>query len=300
MRLRRWAGIVIFALPAPILGQTARYSGPIVDVHVHAEGGAPLDARVKELEAAGVVAEVVFGPDSALKEWLRRQPGRTIPSLNLPCLPDLHAQCFPHNTELPDLQWVRAEIKAGRLRAFGELVQQYAGMSPADPRLEPYFALAEEFDLPVGIHLGLAPPRTPELCCPAFRTYLGRPYLLEDVLARHPKLRVYIMHAGYPYAEETIAILHMYPNVYVDISAIAMQRGIPRGAFHAYLRRLTEAGFHSRVMYGSDYPGASERTIDSIDSASFLDTGEKTDIFCRNAVRFFRLTNVSCERRKAE
>lgn len=295
MRLRRWTRIVIFTLPAPVMAQTPRYAGPIVDVHVHAEGGPALEARVKELDAARVVAAVVFGPDSALKEWLRRQPGRTIPSLNLPCLQNFLGQCYPDNTEMPDLRWVRAEIKAGRLRAFGELVQQYAGMSPADPRLEPYFALAEEFDLPVGIHLGLAPPRTPELCCPAFRTYLGRPHLLEDVLGRHPELRVYIMHGGYPYAEETIALLHMYPNVYVDISAIAMQRGVPRAAFQAYLRRLTEAGFHARVMYGSDYPGASEPTIDSIDSASFLTAEEKRDIFCRNAVRFFRLRNVSCE-----
>jgi hypothetical protein len=295
MMFVRWTRIVTLALPAPLLPQAPGYSGPIVDVHVHAEAGAALEARVKELDGRHVVAAVVFGPDSALKEWLRRQPGRTIPSLNLPCIDLRVHRCYPGNTDLPDVRWVRDEINAGRLRGLGELVQQYAGMSPADPRLEPYFALAEEFDLSVGVHLGLAPPRTPELCCPAFRTYLGRPHLLEDVLARHPKLRVYIMHAGYPYAEETIAILHMYPNVYVDISAIAMQRAIPRVAFQAYLRRLTEAGFHTRVMYGSDYPGASEATIDSIDSAPFLTPDEKRDIFCRNAVRFFRLRNVSCK-----
>jgi hypothetical protein len=294
MRLHRWTGIAIVALPAPLLAQAARYAGPIVDVHVHAEAGAAFEARVKELDEKRVVAAVVFGPDSALKEWLRRRPQRTIPSLNLPCI-DRAQRCYPGNSDLPDVQWVRAEISAGRLRGFGELVQQYVGMSPADPRLEPYFALAEEFDLPVGIHLGLAPPRTPELCCPAYRTYLGRPHLLEDVLAKHPKLRVYIMHAGYPYAEETIALLHMYLGVHVDISAIAMQRAIPRGVFQAYLRRLTDAGFHGRVMYGSDYPGASAPTIESIDTAPFLTTEQKKDIFCRNAVRFFRLKNVSCD-----
>jgi predicted TIM-barrel fold metal-dependent hydrolase len=26
--------------------------------------------------------------------------------------------------------------------------------SPDDPKLEPYFALAEELDIPIGIHLG--------------------------------------------------------------------------------------------------------------------------------------------------
>ena len=33
------------------------------------------------------------------------------------------------------------------MRAIGELMQQFAGMRPDDPKLEPYFALAEEFDV---------------------------------------------------------------------------------------------------------------------------------------------------------
>jgi hypothetical protein len=83
--------------------------------------------------------------------------------------------------------------------------------------MEPYWALAEELDIPGGLHTGLAPPRTPYQCCPKFRNSLGNPALLEEVLIRHPKLRVYLMHAGYPYLQETIAIMHMYPQVYADL-----------------------------------------------------------------------------------
>ena len=68
MRLHRWTGIVILVLPAPLPAQAARYAGPIVDVHVHAEAGTAFEARVKELDEKRVVAAVVFGPDSALKE----------------------------------------------------------------------------------------------------------------------------------------------------------------------------------------------------------------------------------------
>jgi len=38
-------------------------------------------------------------------------------------------------------------------------------MSPADPRLDPYWAMAEELDIPVGIHMGFGPVKTPESVC---------------------------------------------------------------------------------------------------------------------------------------
>jgi hypothetical protein len=51
----------------------------------------------------------------------------------------------------PDTSQRRALIKAGRITAFAELVPPCSGISPADPRLDRYSALAEAFDLPVGI-----------------------------------------------------------------------------------------------------------------------------------------------------
>src|SRR5688572_31244838 len=55
----------------------------------------------------------------------------------------------------------------------------YYGVSPNDPRMEPYWALAEELDVPVGLHTGLAPPNTPFGCCPKFRNSFGNPALLD-------------------------------------------------------------------------------------------------------------------------
>jgi predicted TIM-barrel fold metal-dependent hydrolase len=156
--------------------------------------------------------------------------------------------------------------------------------------MEPYWALAEELDIPVGLHTGLAPPGTPYQCCPKFRNSLGNPALLEEVLIRHPKLRVYLMHAGYPYLQETIAIMHMYPQVHADLAAIDWLR--PREEFHEYLRALVRAGFGKRLMFGSDqmiWPEGIGMAIEGIESARFLTEDQKRDIFYNNAVRFLRL-----------
>ena len=91
------------------------------------------------------------------------------------------------------------------------MLTQYEGVSPADPRLESYWALAEELDLPVAIHMGPGPPGAAYLGSPKYRMSLGDPLLLEPVLARHPKLRLYVMHAGWPMIDRMIALMYELP-----------------------------------------------------------------------------------------
>jgi predicted TIM-barrel fold metal-dependent hydrolase len=38
---------------------------------------------------------------------------------------------------------------------------------------------------------------------------------MEEVLVRHPRLRVYLMHAGYPMLDDLLAVMYAHPQVYV-------------------------------------------------------------------------------------
>src|SRR5689334_14363380 len=53
---------------------------------------------------------------------------------------------------------LRQMRKQGKLAVLAEFGPQYLGLEPASPQLEQYWALAEELDMPVGIHMGLGPP----------------------------------------------------------------------------------------------------------------------------------------------
>jgi hypothetical protein len=66
--------------------------------------------------------------------------------------------CFNTASSFPDITWLRNELKSGHIKAFGEISPQYEGISPQDAPFEPYWQLAEEFDIPVGIHMGPGPP----------------------------------------------------------------------------------------------------------------------------------------------
>ncbi len=127
-----------------------------------------------------------------------------------------------------------------------------------------------------------------------FRIAIGRPTRIEEVLVRHPTLRIYIEQSGFPFLEETIALMYRYPNVYGDLS---WHRN-PREIWEWYLRRLLDAGLGKRLMFGSDAgpsrPQGIPQAVEGIESASFLTDEQKGDIFCHNAARFLRLDPVVC------
>jgi hypothetical protein len=210
--------------------------------------------------------------------WVDKAPDRFIPSpmINL-------------TTLRPSIDFLQAEYTEGRIKALGEFTTQYYGIAPNDPLLDPYFSLAEELDVPVLIHtLGFGAP------LPTFRSSLGHPLLLEEVLIKHPKLRLWVENAGYPFLDEMISLMYMYPQVYADLSTISWI--IPRETFHDYLDNLVRAGLGNRLMFGSDqmiWPETIGMAVESIESAEFLNEEQKRDIFYNNAVRFLRLEEKS-------
>ena len=191
----------------------------------------------------------------------------------------------------PSPDELRALHATDRLAVLAEVSNQYAGIAPDDERMEPYWALAEEIDLPVGIHIGTGPPGAIYLGTSGYRARMHSALTLEEVLVRHPALRVYIMHAGYPLLDDLLAVLYAHPQVYVDVGAIVFTQ--PHAAFYRYLEGIVDAGFGNRVMFGSDqmvWPGVIERSIRVIEQAPPLSEAHKRAILYDNAARFLRLS----------
>ena len=228
---------------------------------------------------------VTAGPLELVTKWHNAAPDRIIRALSF-------ADRDPSPAEFRKL------FNEGKFSVFAEVGMQYRGLSPSDEKYEPYFALAEELDIPVAVHLGEGPPGGVHIIGPpTYRVKLGSPLLLEDVLVRHPKLRVYVMHYGSPLVDEMIAMLYSHPNLYVDIAC--NNWGFPRKQFYDHLRRMIDAGFERRIMFGTDqmaWPGTIDKAIESIERAPFLTQSQKRDIFYNNAARFLRLSKEEIRR----
>jgi uncharacterized protein len=277
--------------------------GPIIDVHVHAYAkderwthkvpnpisGQPMTATTEQdhmratlaqMKKYNIVKGVISNDYQAVLRWKVAAPDQVIPSYGF------------DDPSSPDLEFLRREHAAGRLMALGEVGAQYEGIAPNDPKMERYYALAEELDIPLGIHIGLSKPGIAYDDSPKYRAALSSPLLLEEVLLRHPKLRLYVMHAGWPMLDQMIALMWAHPQVYVDTAVIDW--AVPRKEFHAFLRRLVEAGFGKRIMFGSDqmvWPETIGMAVEGIESAAFLTKEQKRDIFYNNAMTFFRFGN---------
>jgi uncharacterized protein len=229
---------------------------------------------------------VTSGGIQRVRQWHDAAPDRVIPALLF--------QLGPH---APSVDEVRRLHEQGQFVVFGEVTNQYAGIEPSDPAFDAYLKLAEERDFPVGIHVGTGPPGAPYLGSARYRGRLHSPLLAEEALIRHPRLRLYLMHAGWPMLDDLLAVLWTHPQVYVDVGVIDF--ALPRAEFHRYLQRVVEAGFGKRVMFGSDqmvWPDVIERAIAAIESAPFLSDEQKRDILYNNAARFLRLSDADIAR----
>ena len=235
---------------------------------------------------------VVSGEPALIAEWVAAAPRRFMPAIDY----RLPGTAGAKHVAPKPLDLLRALHRQGKLMVIGEIMAQYEGVAVDDPRLDPLWALAVELDVPVAIHMGPGEPGEP-YSGGAYRAALGDPLLLEPVLKKYPKLRVSIMHAGYPMADRLRTLMFSYPHVYAEIGSIVYTE--PRPAFYAFLKEIVEAGYGDRVLFGSDqmiWPGVIDPSVRVIRDAPFLTYSQKRDILYNNAARFLRLSQADIDR----
>jgi predicted TIM-barrel fold metal-dependent hydrolase len=241
-----------------------------------------MKAVLAEYERLNVTA-VVMGDQKSVQKWVdAAPPGRIIPGTSF--------DNAMFGGKYVSVEELRAAFTKGGFKVMGEVGLQYQGVSPSDPSVDAYFALAEELDIPVGIHMGTGGSGRANITTPKFRGSMGNPLLLEEVLARHPKLRLWIMHAGYPMIDNLLTLLQANAYVYVDVAGLIWS--YPLEEVHRYIRRIVEAGFEDRVMFGTDqmmWPKLMATSIGVIEGATYLSPQQKRDILYNNAARFLRL-----------
>jgi uncharacterized protein len=222
---------------------------------------------------------IASGDPTIIRNWQQAAaPGRVIPAIGISSSKNMTVVAFTDS------------LSSGFYKVMGEVAPQYEGMSPSDTSLDAYFAAAEKLNIPVGIHMGTGGNGMANITAPKYRASMGNPLLLEDLLARHPKLKVWVMHAGYPMIDNMIALMGANAYVYVDVAGMIWS--YPLAEVNDYIKRLVQAGFEKRIMYGTDlmiWPKLLETSLGVIENAGYLSDDQKRDILFNNAVRFFRL-----------
>jgi predicted TIM-barrel fold metal-dependent hydrolase len=97
--------------------------------------------------------------------------------------------------------------------------------------------LAAEVDIPIQVHTGMG--------CLQQTNALS----LREVIAKNPATRFVLLHCSYPWVEETNALMHLYPNVYPDLSWLPM---LSISVACHVLHSLIEGGGLEKVCWGCD------------------------------------------------
>ncbi len=263
----------------------------VFDVHIH--GSKDIADQLTTLEQAGVYRAAIS------TSWDLQNTYRTQSNINLlfglmfPCpngkVPYSLQPCYGDGRDWPALNWVERQIKEGKIDFLGEILSQYYGISSSDMSLHPYYKLAEKYGIPVGIHTGGAGPNHGS---PNFRMELGNPLLVDQLLSLFPKLKIWIMHSGDQYFNETISVMQKSELVYTDISVISNSEIVPSERFSSIIKSFKDAGLEDRLMFGTDN-GDIDKVITAVKGLGFLSKEQKDKIFYQNAERFFASAEIS-------
>jgi len=180
-------------------------------------------------------------------------------------------------------------VQSGKIKVFGEVMAVYKGRTLNDSMYQPFLAICEKYGVPVAYHSGGSFPNAQQHGWPKYRIALGDPFLIEDVLVKYPKLKLYLMHAGENFYENTLRMMDGYPNLYADLGVALWLHPLTKDYGTKFLKSAKEYGFLDRVLFGSDqmvWPEAITSSIIFLKAMDFLTEAEKEMILYKNAKKF--------------
>lgn len=276
---------------------------PIIDMHMHGytqneywkgiepQAGLPPAKSSEDLykqvnaimKKYNITVGFLSGSPEALKEW-KAKDNRFLGA---------YEYIFK---DLIDTASFKNLIEEGLIQAFGEVGTVYRGEFLTEPKFEPYLKICDRYKIPVGYHTGnTAAGRAYHI---PFRVKNSDPFLIEDILAKYPNLKIFIMHSGAEFYEHCIALMRQYPNVYSELGILLWGDSLTQYQAIEFLKQAKIAKILGRVMFGSDqmvWPDAITKSIEFLNSLDFLTSEEKRDIFYNNAARFLRLSKKEIE-----
>ena len=281
---------------------------PIIDVHVHITKGysdneeynkvnadidiAKIEWMRQRLDQNNIVLALGGGPMKYAKLW-QQLDKRYWAGPRLPCNP-LREQDEPCESELPNLKELENLYKNGTLKYLGETSFNSMGIHPADERFNPYWELAEKYQIPIGFHADRGPFKRNMEETPDWNEDYANPLLLLPILEKYPKLKIYLMHYPGSYFNECIEVMKKYNQIYCEMTAVTMFA--PKERWEPRIKKLFEEGLGERLMFGSDYVGTIRKNIEIVYNLDWLTEEQKRDIYYNNAAKFLKLSEIEIQK----
>jgi uncharacterized protein len=143
-------------------------------------------------------------------------------------------------SDIPLVEQAEHAVKVLGMKGF-KMLPTYSHFYPNDPKLFPFYEVAQDLGVPLQFHTGTSIFR-------GARIKYGDPLFLDDVADEFPELKIVLDHGGRSFWYDRAAwMITRHPNVYVGIT------GIPAKRLLEYFPQLPS--YPERFIFGSDWPG---------------------------------------------
>ena len=275
------------ALFAPICQDAEQFRRRCDQMNYHKMKPSDLSLLKKQYALAGMVRAVLLPEDCSAETG--------VPAISNDDIALLAAQDPGFYIGMASVDPRRPDAEEELDRAFSKL--GLAGLAvntarlqiyPNDPRLLRLYDICRERRKPIFFHAGLCLERN------ALAKY-AHPMEFEEIALRYPELNLCLTHFGWPWVQETAALLLKYPNLYANTALMNFDG--PYQLFEKVFRQdmgryWLDHNLAGQVMFGSDSPRIrpvrSKRGLDSIE----LLPETREAIYWRNAARFFSLEGL--------
>jgi len=248
----------------------------------------PLETFLLQMDVAGVDKSVLLPIDCTTSRGCRIYSNQQIAEL-VDRAKDRFigfASVDPHSKAAPDdLERAVKDLGLAGLK-LAPGIQEFR---PDDEKVFPIYSRASELGVPVLVHCGLSwePGSKLDPC---------RPLLLENVVARLPKLKICIGHFGWPWVMDTVALMFKYPTIYADTSCLCADTPM-EFIHHTFSSQIPttwiERSLRNHVMFGSNYPRIETvKMVEAVRSLG-LTEGALDLIFQKNAEKFIGTKEVA-------
>ncbi|MDD3174041.1 MAG: amidohydrolase family protein [Herbinix sp.] len=158
-------------------------------------------------------------------------------------------------------------------------------MYPNDERLMKLYEICDKYQKPIIFHAGVSLEANTI-------SKFAHPMEFEEVANRFPKVKMCLAHFGWPWVNETAALLVKYENVFANTAMMYMDS--PKDLFEKVFKQdlgkyWLDHNFADKVMFGSDSPRIrpvrSKRGLDALE----MEESTRRKVYHDNAVRFLGL-----------
>lgn len=183
-----------------------------------------------------------------------------------------------------DIREIGEYLEAGLIKGL-KFYPGYEPFYPNDTRLQVWYEMAVEYNVPVMFHSG-------DTYAPTGKVKYSHPLHIDDLAVDFPELKIVICHVGNPWIRDCMEIVYKNKNVHADISGLVL--GDFSEKFERFMKKEIEemivyAGDPNYLLYGTDWPISNMKSYLKFMNQLDLADEKKELILWKNAADLFHI-----------